>query len=694
MSQRLKLLFGVHIHQPLGNFPSVYEKLYQICYRPFLTMMSQHPSLKFSFHASGHLLQWMEENHGEIVELLGNMVNCGQLELLTGGFYEPILAAIPRRDRKGQIQLYQRYLKKKFGVDPWGIWLTERVWEPQIAEDLIALGIRFVLVDDRHFRVCGFDPGELHSYYLTEAEGKPLAVFPIDERLRYCIPFRLVEEFTRYLEGLHQENHEAAIYVDDGEKFGGWPGTQEWVYEKKWLDHFLENLESLQGTFLETTTFSDYLKREPSKGICYLPNASYTEMEEWSLPATKGLELQTLKKRLSDNGEQQVYLRGGHWKNFLVKYPEANRMHKKMIILSEMVEQKRRGRRLSHSLYKAQCNDAYWHGVFGGLYLPHLRHAVWHNLAEVEKGLREGERMRIEIRDMALDGGEELWAHSQHFSAVFQPHHGGHLKEYVLFSAGVNYLNTLTRRFEAYHRPEDREKEGENDGKNGVASIHHLTRTSQGEVLSIDYDPFERGSFVDRFFTCPLTLEDFKKCRFTELGDFGNQPFTYKVSGRKIAMRREGAILFSDNPKKPIEVVKEFDLSSRGFIKAHYRLYNSGPEEIPIGFGIEFNLSPPVMNPEGGRLRAKGIEVPLGGEGSATEVEEVDLFDWFSRCLIEMRWSVPAALLFFPVETLSQSEQGFDFIPQQLCLMPQWSISLKPGDSWEVKIAWQVRRIE
>lgn len=689
MTNKLRFLFGIHIHQPLGNFLYVFEKLHQTCYGPFLKIMSEHPALKFNFHASGHLLQWLEENHPESTELLGHMVNKGQAELLTGGFYEPILAAIPRRDRQGQIRMHKRYLKRRFGVDALGIWLTERVWEPNIVEDLIASGLRYVLVDDRHFRVSGFGPDQLHSYYITEAEGKTIAVFPIDERLRYSIPFRLVEVLSRYLQSLSAGNHDAAIYMDDGEKFGGWPGTQEWVYEKKWLHKFLQSLELLQESFLETCTFTEFMQKVPPRGICYLPNASYTEMEEWALPAAKGLELEELRKSFAEDAAAKVYLRGGHWKNFLVKYPEANRMHKKMLILSEMVRHKRKKQGdLLNILYKTQCNDAYWHGVFGGLYLPPLRHEVWGHLAELEKKLRVGEAMEIETRDVDCDGQEEAWAHSRHFSAVFKPSYGGHLKEYIPFTSGVNYLNTLTRRFETYHRPQAEKKEDQEKGQTPVASIHHLARASQDEN-PIDYDPFERGSFADRFFALPLSLQEFKTSSFAELGDFACQPFAFKVKGTKITMTREGRILDPDKSARPLKVIKEFRLSPRGSIEAGYTLYNPGPEELKVGFGVEFNISLPVMNPDGGQVRTEGKEVPLGNEGGGKLVDKVDLADWFTHSLIRLRWSLPADLLFFPVGTVSQSEKDFDYIPQQLCLIPHWPIALKSRGSWCVKIHWE-----
>lgn len=690
MDHRLKLLFGIHIHQPLGNFLFVFEKLYQTCYRPFLEIMSDHPALKFSFHSSGHLLQWLEENHSEFVDRLSHMVGAGQVEILGSGFYEPILAAIPRKDRRGQLQMYRRYLKKKFRAAPKGIWLTERVWEPQIAEDLAATGIRYVIVDDRHFLASGHEKEQLDSYYVTEAEGKPLAIFPIDQKLRYMIPFRPVTELTEYLETLHGQNREAAIYIDDGEKFGGWPGTQEWVYEKKWLHGFLESLEALQEKFLETTTFSEFMQKVPAKGLCYLPNASYAEMEEWALPATKGVELEALRKSFGSEAKEQIYLRGGHWKNFLVKYPEANRMHKKMLLLSDMAREKKKSGKVIETLYKAQCNDAYWHGVFGGLYLPFLRHEVWRNLAELEEQLRLREALRCEVRDVDLDGHDEVWAHSRHFSAVLKPSCGGQLKEYTLFSPGVNYLNTLTRRFESYHGLQSSIQAHDGGMQGGIPSIHQIAPEAGEPPGHLNYDAIERGCYIDHLFLPPITLAAFKKSALGELGDFADRPFKFETKGPRVKMARSGQINCGGDRADGATLTKEFTLTAQGSIEARYDLLYSGKEELRVSFGIEFNLALPVMNPDGGRIKVNGREIPLGEEGEGRDVKGIQIFDRFSGRRFRLDWSTPAGLLFFPVRTVSRSEKGFEYIPQELAFMPYWSISLTPLSSWTITIKWEV----
>src|SRR3977135_936063 len=62
-------------------------------------------------------------------------------------------------------------------------------------------------------------------------------------------------------------------------------------------------------------------------------------------------------------------------------------------------------------LLRAQCNDAYWHGIFGGLYAPHLRTALWRELIQAEtladamrigpKAYQAMDRLRFDV------GGEE-----------------------------------------------------------------------------------------------------------------------------------------------------------------------------------------------------------------------------------------------------------------------------------------------
>ena len=496
----VRFVFGVHLHQPVGNFDHVFEQHLQDVYRPLIERLAAHRFFPFALHLSGPLLEWLEAHDTKYLDLLGRLATDGHVELLLAGFYEPVLASLPRQDRIEQIGWMREAIKRRFGVDATGLWLTERVWEPDLAGDLADAGVRYVLVDDRHFLVSGFERESLHAPFWTESGGKRVAVFPIDERLRYLIPFKPPASIAAYLRELRAAGRPLAVFVDDGEKFGGWPGTKDWVYTRGWLDQFLDATAALVAAGeVQLTTPGRALSDVPSAGLAYLPTASYREMETWALPPAAAARLAALERDLGEErlaGPDGALVRGGHWRNFLVKYSEANRMHKKMLALSALCRERGDPPAARRAIGRAQCNDAYWHGVFGGLYLPHLRAAIWRNLSDAERALRRGEPLAVEQLDLDCDGQVEIWIHSSALSAVVSPKRGGVIEEYTVFVSGVNYGDTLTRRREVYHEVSADEAKGAHP-PDGTPSIHDLERSSRLQQLP-PVDQVNRALFVDR----------------------------------------------------------------------------------------------------------------------------------------------------------------------------------------------------
>ena len=270
-------------------------------------------------------------------------------------------------------------------------------------------GVDYVLVDDRHFVAAGFPRDQLHLPFRTEFGGKSLGVFAIDENLRYYLPFHPPETTADYLRALRASGQRLAVAADDIEKFGGWPGTREWVYQRGWLDDFIRTMKEMEASGeVRIATFGQALAELPSGGPAYLPSSSYREMEEWALPTEGFHRLEKLKQplgRRSFPGESPL-IRGSHWRNFLVKYSESNRMHKKTLALSRLCRERGDPPEARRALGAAQCNDVYWHGVFGGLYLRHLRDTVWNKIAEAEGRLRAGcEDAGFEPADTSGDRG-------------------------------------------------------------------------------------------------------------------------------------------------------------------------------------------------------------------------------------------------------------------------------------------------
>jgi alpha-amylase len=102
----IKLVLALHNHQPVGNFDGVIDAAYQDAYGPILELLAEYPEIAITLHCSGSLMEWIVDHRPEYIERLKGFVHRGQIELLGGPFFEPIMAAIPRRDRVGQIKAY------------------------------------------------------------------------------------------------------------------------------------------------------------------------------------------------------------------------------------------------------------------------------------------------------------------------------------------------------------------------------------------------------------------------------------------------------------------------------------------------------------------------------------------------------------------------------------------------------------
>ncbi len=597
MSGPIRFVFGVHLHQPVGNFDHVFADHLRDAYRPFLEHTVAAGFGPLTLHVSGPLLEWIDVHEPAFLDTVARLVADGRLELLLAGFDEPILASLPRPDRIEQIARMREFLLRRLGAQATGLWLTERVWEPELAADLADAGVGYAFVDDRHFLVSGFRRDQLHVPYRTESDGRGLALLAIDERLRYLVPFRPPEETAAYLRQLRADGHRLAVLADDGEKFGGWPGTLEWVFGKGWLDHFLRVMSELVSAGeMQVVSGAEAVREVPGGGLAYLPTASYREMEGWALPAEAQGELMRLEEELGPErlqGPDGGIVRGAHWRNFLVKYAESNRMHKTMVALSGLSRGRGDPPAARRAISRAQCNDAYWHGVFGGLYLPVLRNAIWRQLAIAERELRRGEGLACEVLDLDGDGADELWIHSSSFSAVVSPRRGGAVEVLTRFGEERNLADALTRRREVYH---------------------HVEQAARLVTLPpVDAEP--RALLVDRILSGDLEEPDYARGAYRPLTSWA------MVRMDVIERRVEQAAVVITLHGGGLEKILAF--TAEGALRASYRW---DPAAVPQGawFAPELSLARdvPLRTAPGGDLWRYPITTVAKSERGFDETEQ------------------------------------------------------------------------
>jgi 4-alpha-glucanotransferase len=719
MTAPIYLMLVFHNHQPVGQFDYVNEHGTNVSYLPLIELLERHPRVKVGMHYSGPLIGWLKENHGDVIERLRALVARNQVEMLSGGYYEPVLVALPDDDKIGQIEKLTSELRQTLGGEASGLWLAERVWEPYLASPIARAGMRYVIVDDTHFENVGLDKDkDLFGYYITEEQGYALGVFATLAYLRYAIPWQRVDTLIEWLrdqadQPLPNYQPKVAMMADDGEKFGTWPGTYEHCWgDGKYMESLFSAIEK-NGDWLKTATPSEYMAQCPALGRIYLPTASYFEMGEWSLPPDESHQLTELKARLEEEHRADVvrFLRGGLWRNFMVKYDEINHMQKRMLMVSQKVHAMRRGRKRDQALdllWASQSNDPYWHGLFGGVYLFNFRVANYAYLLAAESAADGDDEAQTLVRvDFDRDSHEDIIVTGSPLNAIWSPALGGALLELDFRPAQYNLYNIMTRRKEAYHI----------DLVNAAADNTIITPMSiytpevenakairakePGLEKLLIYDWHRRAAFLDHFVGPSTTLYEFYRAQYAEQGDFVNQPYeivetTCNGVEATVRLRRRGHVWVGES-LQPVTVEKKFGLTQGDpALAVTYTLsYDGGSAPIDVRFGVET-----VVGFDGGQdlqycsLRINDYDArrPLD---ELCEIEAVTSHAADSNLrniTLRTGLSKAAFLWQFPLETITLSEAGFERGYQGTAFLHLWNVRLVPGEPWQIVFSQTVQQ--
>ncbi|MGM0518483.1 MAG: alpha-amylase/4-alpha-glucanotransferase domain-containing protein [Campylobacterota bacterium] len=633
-------LLGVHSHQPIDNFDYVIYDAIEKSYKPFFQTVQKFPDFKFSVHFSGWLLEFIQKNDKELFSLIKSLSK--QIEFFTGGFYEPILASIPAVDRIAQIKKLSNYIKKHFNQTPKGLWLTERVWDNSIIRDIKQCNVEYVIVDDYHLISTGVDVKDTTGYFITEEGGDSIGIFPINQELRYAIPFYDLETTNNLLHSFENtQGKNAAILFDDGEKFGIWPKTYETVYEKKWLEDFIT--QTLADEKIECKTFKDYYMENKPLGLVYLPTVSYSEMGKWSLKCAEAIKVDSL---MNSQRELSHFINGGTWKNFFNKYQESNWIQKRFLELSN---KQGTSTKYKEALYKSQCNDVLWHGVFGGIYLPNLRDNTYKYIIDCETMLKTSK----ETIDIDMDGYDEYKFKSENLLTIISSKHGGQIVELDLLDEKYNLQNTLTRHEEAYHK-EIVIGDSSLEEKEELITIHD-NKLLLKEDMKIIIDWYLKKSAIDHIVNA-ISCESFFNNSFHELGDFANQPYEEsKNRSKKISLKRDGGIYLD----------KKFDTKIE---KSYKFLKNS----IEIDIGLKSSFTKKLYYFHEWNLHFANIQevsfnnLILEDNQSTLKLHTSELIikDRYTKKIISFSFQKDIDILIVPLNTISQSEKGLDITNQ------------------------------
>ncbi|MBF8290755.1 MAG: hypothetical protein HW391_1723 [Chloroflexi bacterium] len=705
MSRRIGLALTLHNHQPVGNFGWVIEETYRHAYLPMLDALERHPTVRVGLHYTGPLLEWLALEHPDFLDRLRGLVARDQVEVLGGGYFEPVLASIPERDRIAQLVRMADEVERLFGRRPLTAWLAERVWEPDLPTSLVATGYRATIVDDSHFRAAGVPEDAMWGPYSTEDQGRLLTVFGTEQGLRYRIPFRPVEDVIDYLRTHATEDGERiGTMGDDGEKFGAWPSTWKHCWgEERWVERFFQALEA-NADWLTTTTPSDWLDEHRPLGRIYMPVGSYAEMGAWALlPDESRAFMETLERDRAEGRPEPRWMRGASWRNFQVKYREVNDLHKRMLRISARVDALPDGparERAYDHLLRGQSNDIYWHGLFGGIYLPDLRLATVAHLVAAEDAcdLESGTLDRGEVLDLDLDGRDEVLLSDAGQVVTVDLDEGAGIGDWDIRAALHALTSVLRRRPEAYHeaiRRSGGDDHGPADETGGLASIHDIVRSKEaGLVDHLRYDDHERRSGLVRFLAPDASPAAYGAGEIPDLGTALHASHKIVELGPGRVATEASALVHVDDGSIPIAVRKVIELGGDRLaptLRLVVTVRNDGERPIAARLGLEWALmllggggNPSAWYEVAGRRRAHD------SSGDATGVDLVRQGNDWIGVVLATQPSPAADAWWAPIETVSNSEDGFERVYQGSSLLLSWPLDLAPGDEATVAVEQRV----
>jgi len=601
----MRLILAFHHHQPLGQLPWVVSEVVRDCYDPLLKVLLHHPTINITLHYSGPLLDMLAAEHPSILEQAKVLLNRGQAELMGGARWEAILPIWPSCDQLAQLRSAKEQAKVLLENTPDGMWLPERVWEPSLSGVMLSAGYCWSMLDEN-----GLPPASVQRGW---HQIKGLTLFSIDAQLRQLLPWRPVTEIIEYLRHVHQRDAEAVVvFADDAEKFGSWPGTYSLVYEKGYLEDLLAALEE-NADWLQTVLPSQCLPQSAEDDAeMEIPSTTYPEMLEWS---------------------------GGNWRHFLERYPESYDMQQAVLDAPSGVA------RLA-----AQCNDAYWHGVFGGLFLPHLRQAVYRKVAQaINEKSKDAAIIEVATGVVKLQNSEHL---------LRLRSGGGQLFQWIDGVCEHNWLATL------------RHYGGEN-------------RT----------DWYARGGGIEHFLGAGTLPQDIAAGHFTEEGDFASEDWEMTSQGDGLLLSRHGGV-WHEGQFLPLHGSKRVQLNLDGW-EVKYRWHNPGERPLHLWWGSEWNLAP-----SGDSFPARSFQIAeqmlnLQETHACVHVNSWQLEDrWLKRKL--MGDITPGGSLWLiPFRTVSRQEgEEFESIYQQSIVLWHRQLWLQPGETTQVEFNLSAKSLE
>ena len=618
--RKINLILGSHEHIPGGAGEDAFERAYETSVKPFISTLNQYPAIQAVLHYSGVLLHWIERFHPECLMVIKTLISQKQVEIVGGGFYEPLMPLIPLQDKIGQVELLTTYLRKQFGKRPLGCWLPALAWEQNMVSALSSCGIGYTFLDEEQFKLAGLKGKELYFPCISEDQGKTLTVFPLSKFLKTEFAQKKASLVLNAMaEKLPKEGeYVLSVFPDAFYREGGESQSLESA-----LHDFFDEL-SLCESLVEFTGPGKLYRGLQGLRKAYFPNSLGSCMPPEKNPP------QVLPRQ------------------FLIDFPEANGIYSKMIFTHGLINQlrgdKSRKRSAREELWKAQGCDVFYPAEKYGIRCPPVRKAAYKALIGAERICRErGPFIPSLVNfDFDLDGTMEYLLQDTKINCYIR-----------LRGAGVFELDYLPKTW------------------------NYLDTFAPGELRE------QRASFADRLVPAGFSPQDILEGCFDGARSCGGEQYEAVELDRLHGKVRFRLPCRANLPFGQVEIEKNYFLK-KDTLSVSYTLINRGKDTEHFLFSPEIDLSFPGEGETYVRffkIKSGVKDAPFSGT-EIEDAEGIKIQDLKNEVQIVLSSKKPFNTCIVPVKTAGPVKGQSADLYQSTCIMPLQEAVIPPQETW------------
>ena len=539
----LNFCFSLTANSTVLSTSSTPEQQYQKVYKKIISFLYQNPECRMSFSFSGPQLEWFEKKHPEVLQIFRELVARKQVELLGGGYYNPVFPLLAPVDRSGQIELLTAELRRITGKRPRGLSILSSVWDNSLIPCFQNCGMEWIQLDSSLIQ-------EKNIHYLPlilSEQGKIMKILPAYRNLDSTkTPQEYLTDLVNKVEE-KTKNDEYSSYVTERiilvnlelekcEKF----------IANGWLESFFKTAKESFSENVKICLPTEYIHRAQDFVPSFIGRGIRDDVAKWA-----DVPYEQTKKE----GDVPVLIN-----NFLLTYSRCRSLYNRELYISMLISNchgdKARKTCARSSLWKAQAGETILCSPEGVFADNELRQNAYKNLTEAEKFVRDAAEFKESVTsfDYNADGHNEYICSMEKYTACIS-RRSGQVKELNIIHNSGNYADNL-RRIKKF------------DGIN---------------------DDYERGLFVDHIFSNE-EFEDYKKGLESGDGVFSKVLFKeqeFNGLKREIKIRGEGTYSLLN---LPVSLKKRYSVNSNGFT-VQYILKNEGPIPFSGTFAVESNFA-------------------------------------------------------------------------------------------------------